>query len=175
MCTIISKCPGNEMGHVYVADRPLVCYKYVCYNGEWVSPLYNKQTWEEGKEYETELSVSGEEKMFDFYLYWIYDNPRLVKRTLDEGMKNDYLEAFGEHNCNINERPDLFKSGKGFYSFTNFMNGAMEEFKRISPVDGIMRCEIPVGSRYMVSDDGMVFISERLKCVENIKSLKRDN
>lgn len=63
-------------------------------------------------------------------------------------------------------RTGLSMSAAGTYSYTHYMNGEMVDEMRIAECVGanpvVVRCRIPRGSRYYVSDDGMTYVSDMI-------------
>ena len=62
--------------------------------------------------------------------------------------------------------PDMFSSECGFYSYTRFMNSQMKESSENLWIGRMpiyaARYIIPKGSRYYVSDDANVYVSDTL-------------
>lgn len=76
-------------------------------------------------------------------------------------------------------RPEMTYSGAGIYSYTYYMNEAMEatvdHMREWHKKDllAVARCVIPAGSRYYVSASGMVFVSDTLRVDEFIYPFKQ--
>ena len=145
-------------GKIYVADRDLVCYKLLLGKGEVLESLHYSQEYRIGREY----FVSGFKHrclIKDDIIYERWD--RLLSPFA--GWRKGYSIM---HNDGIGT--DLCYTRCGFYSYTYYGNGRME-YDSILAINlhwpkkiKIVRCRIPKGSKYVVSDSGEVFISERI-------------
>jgi len=171
-------------GKRYVADRDITCYKLVMDDfwnrcGKQISYLPavqgnkaggNKIRYYEGEEYtEKRFCLSWDRVLegwtFDLKTYsWkcgIYAEQSvfLVKDRVEPCrnklwfIKNEPLE-------------DLHITHYGFYSYTYYMNGKMEDnakwLTKFAGTYRVARCKIPAGAEYYVSDNGETFISNRL-------------
>ena len=146
-------------GKIYVADRDIVCYKVMFKKGERLESLHNGYEYEIGREY----GVRGFEYrcLKDDVIYEAWYRPL----TSFAGWgKIDTIYPYIYKNV---IETDLRYTRCGFYSYTYYGNGRMETmwpfyglygFDRIK----IVRCRIPEGSKYVVSDDREVFVSERI-------------
>ena len=147
-------------GKIYVADRDLVCYKVMLENGEQLTSLHHRYEYEIGREY----CVNGFEYkcLNDDVIYEVWDRPlssfagwRKIY-TINPYMYMNRIET------------DLCYTRCGFHSYTEYGNSRMEsDSELVSKYYGsdrikIVRCRIPEGSKYMVSDNGDVFISNRI-------------
>ena len=148
-------------GKIYVADRDLVCYKVMLENGEQLTSLHHRYEYEIGQEY----CVNGFEYKClnddDIYEVW--------NRNLSPfaGWGKCYSIFPHIYLSNIT-KTDLCYTRYGFYSYTYYGNERMKcDSELVIKVHGsdrvrFVRCRIPEGSKYMVSDNGDVFISERI-------------
>ena len=147
-------------GKIYVADRDLVCYKVMVEKGGQLSSLHHGYKYEIGREY----CVEGFEYrcLMDDDIYGVWDR----NFSAFAGWREDYTIYPGMYNGAI--KTDLCCTRCGFYSYTYYGNGRMEFDTEMDimvyRLDMIrcVRCRIPEGSKYMVSDNGEVFISERI-------------
>ena len=147
-------------GKIYVADRDLVCYKVMIEKGEDLESLHQGYEYKIGQEY----CISGFEHKCclteDIYEVW--------SRPLSSyaGWGKIYTIYPNMYFERINT--GLWFTRCGFYSYTYYGSGRMEyDIEQILPIRGLdrfkcVRCRIPEGSKYMVSDNGEVFISERI-------------
>ena len=144
-------------GKIYVADRDLVCYKVMLEKGNILESAHHRYEYEIGREY----CVKAFEYrcLTDNVIYEAWDMPlspfaRWRKfYTLYPNMYMSRIET------------DLRHTRCGFYSYTYYGNGRMKMmwlFHEMLDRIKCVRCRIPEGSKYMVSDDGEVFISERI-------------
>ena len=146
-------------GKIYVADRDLVCYKVMLKKGEQLESLHRVYDYEIGQEYcindfENKCCVTD-----DIYEVWV--NPLWPSN----GWRKNYTIYPNLYMNRI--ETDLRYTCCGFYSYTYYGNGSMEMMRPFYGIYGldrikIVRCRIPEGSMYMVSDNGEVFISERI-------------
>lgn len=148
-------------GKIYVADRDLVCYKVMFEKGEQLKSLRRGYKYEIGHEY----CVNGFEYrcLTDDVIYEAWDR----SRSSFAGWRKIYTLFPEIYLGGINT--DLCNTRCGFYSYTYYGNGRMEMMLQLYRLDRInldrikiVRCRIPEGSKYMVSDNGEVFISERI-------------
>lgn len=147
-------------GKIYVADRDLVCYKVMFENGNILQSACQGYEYEIGREYCVKAfeyrCLNGD----DIYEVW-YKPLSLFDRWKKKYSiyPNMYLNRI---------ETDLRYTHCGFYSYTYYGNSSMEFdselLSKIYESDMIkcVRCRIPEGSKYMVSDNGEVFISERI-------------
>ena len=146
---------------IYVADRDLVCYKVMIKKGEQLESLHYEYEYEIGREYCV--------KAFDYRclkddaIYEAWDRPL----SSFAGWRKFYTVYPNMYFNRI--MTDLRYSCNGFYSYTYYGNNSMawdiaNGVWRILKPDRVkcVRCRIPEGSKYMVSDNGEVFISERI-------------
>lgn len=152
-------------GKIYVADRDIVCYKVILGKGERLVSLHHRYEYRIGQEY----SVSDFAKrrcQTDYIIYegWFLFGGWGKEYTTTPNLYNDVIET------------DLRSTRCGFYSYAYYGNGTMECDLRLAvkaygsnALPGLtkdrvkcVRCRIPEGSKYMVSDNGEVFISERI-------------
>jgi hypothetical protein len=165
-------------GKIYVADRDLVCYKVMFENGNILQSACQGYEYEIGREYC--------EKAFEYrcltddviYEAWY----KVPSSFAGMGKKLYYLPKWEKNytiypNMYLNRiETDLRYSRCGFYSYTYYGNSRMESYSEIvSKIYGsdrikCVRCRIPEGSKYMVSDNGEVFVSERI-VIDNAWSL----
>lgn len=145
-------------GKIYVADRDMVCYKVMFDKGERLESLPRGYVYEIGREY----CVKDFECRCTDVIYEAWS------RALSSfaGWKKIYTIYPYMYRSEI--VTDLHYTHCGFYSYTYYGN---ESMKMLWPFyelyDGLhrvkcVRCRIPEGSKYMVSDNGEVFISERI-------------
>lgn len=147
-------------GNIYVADRDLVCYKVMFENGEHLESLHHRYEYEIGREY----CVNGFEYrcLNDDVIYEVCN----MNLSPFAGWRKCY-SIFPYMYMSIIET-DLQYTHRGFYSYTYYGNGRMEcDSELVIKIHGsnrvrFVRCRIPEGSKYMVSDNGDVFISERI-------------
>lgn len=147
-------------GKIYVADKDMVCYKIMDEKGDILESLHNGYEYKIGREY----CVNGFEykccRTYNIYEVWCrslssFAGWRKVY-TVHPYIYSDFIIT------------DLRNTRCGFYSYTYYGNGSMEwDIKDILHIYGsdrikCVRCRIPEGSKYMVSDNGEVFISERI-------------
>lgn len=160
-------------GKMYVADRDLVCYKIVFERIGGLESLHKGYRYEIGQE----CCVKGFEYrscLANDILYegWYLSHPFFTGwRKEHTTLPNMYVNAI---------KTDLYYTRSGFYSYTYYGNGKMErDFELVKRLYGgcslhlpnpikLVRCRIPEGSKYMVSDDGEVFISERIVVDEKL-------
>jgi hypothetical protein len=146
-------------GKIYVADRDLVCYKIMLEKGEGLQSLHYEYEYKIGWEYR----VNGFEYRCldddDIYEVW--------NRELSPFAGWGKCYSIFPYSSDIT-KTDLCYTRYGFYSYTYYGNGRMEsDSERVIKVYRpnmirFVRCRIPEGSKYMVSDSGEVFISERI-------------
>lgn len=147
-------------GKIYVADRDLVCYKVMGEIGGQLVSLHHGYKYEIGREY----CVEG------------FENKCLTDDVIYE-VCHKSLSLFAGWGKKYTAYPSIYRNGIetdlrctccGFYSYTYSGNGRMEsDLEAVSDAYGsdwitCVRCRIPKGSKYMVSDNGEVFISERI-------------
>ena len=147
-------------GKIYVADRDLVCYKVMFDMEGQLESLHNRYEYEIGQEYC--------EKAFEYRC--LTDN--VIYEAWDRvlcpfaGWRKIYTANPFMYNDEI--KTDLCYTRCGFYSYTYYGNERMElESEVVIKAYGsnrvkCVRCRIPEGSKYMVSENGEVFISERI-------------
>ena len=149
-------------GKIYVADRDLICYKVMVEKGGQLMSSNQGYEYEIGREY----CVRGFEYdcLNDDTIYEAWYNP-----LSSFGGWRKYYTNFPDIYLHSNIiKTDLCKTRCGFYSYTYHGNDRMEyDCGLVSKFYGsdmikIVRCRIPKGSKYMVNDDGEVFISERI-------------
>lgn len=148
-------------GKIYVADRDLICYKVMFETDGQLESLHNRYEYEIGREYR-EKAFEYRCCMTDNIIYEVWN------RNLSPfaGWRKDYTIHPLMYNDEI--KTDLCYTRCGFYSYTYYRNGKMEcDFDLAVKLYGsnrikCVRCRIPEGSKYMVSDNGEVFISERI-------------
>jgi hypothetical protein len=148
-------------GKIYVADRDLVCYKVMLEKGEDLKSLHQVYEYKIGWEYR----VEGFEYrccMTNNIIYEVWNrnfSPFAGWRKIYTTFPNLYYNGIWT---------DLCYTRCGFYSYTYYGSERMEfDSEVVSEVYGsdrirFVRCRIPEGSKYMVSDNGEVFISERI-------------
>lgn len=152
-------------GKIYVADRDLVCYKVMFKKGNILESVHQG--------YEYKIGWTYCVKAFEYRCLTgdiIYEE---WEQSLSSyaGWRKDYTTYPTMHLDCINT--GLRYTQCGFYSYTYYGNSSMELENKILnatmmlPIYGpdkikIVRCRIPEGSKYMVSDNGEVFISERI-------------
>ena len=147
-------------GKIYVADRDLVCYKVMLENGEQLESVCQRYEYEIGREY----CVKAFEYrcLTDDVIYEVWYKPLLLFGR----WKKEYSIYPNTYKNIIST--DLHYTRCGFYSYTYYGNGEMEFDSELvskiyeSDMIKCVRCRIPEGSKYMVSDNGEVFISERI-------------
>lgn len=148
-------------GKIYVADRDLVCYKIMLENEEQLTSLHHSYEYKIGWEY----CING------------FEYRCLTDDVIYEAW-NRYLSPFAEWGKCYSILPHIYLSNitktdlrytrYGFYSYTYYGNSRMECDSELvskiyeSDMIKFVRCRIPEGSKYMVSDNGDVFISERI-------------
>lgn len=147
-------------GKIYVADRDLVCYKVMLEKGEQLDSLYHRYEYEIGREYCVEgfeYSLNND----DIYEVW--------NRNLSSFAGWGKIYTIFPHICLSNiTKTDLCSTRYGFYSYTYYGNERMKcDSELVIKVHGsdrirFVRCRIPEGSKYVVSDNGEVFISEKI-------------
>lgn len=147
-------------GKIYVADRDIVCYKIMDENGEQLTSLHHRYEYEIGREY----CITGFEYkcLNDDVIYEVWN------RSLSSfaGWRKVYTIYPIMYFNGINT--GLRHTRCGFYSYAYYGNDSMEfDIKLNRAIYGsdkikCVRCRIPEGSKYMVSDNGEVFISERI-------------
>ncbi len=150
-------------GKIYVADRDLVCYKVMLEKGEDLQSLHHEYEYEIGREY----CVDGfEDKcLYDDAIYEVWNRP--ISPFAGWGKISRMLPDIFLYS-NIAIKTDLRYTYCGFYSYTYYGNSRMEfDYELDSKIDVLgrlrfVRCRIPEGSKYMVSDNGECFISERI-------------
>ena len=148
-------------GKIYVADRDLVCYKVMVENGGQLTSSHHNYEYEIGREY----CVNG----FEYRCLNDADIYEVWNRNLSPFAGwGKYYSIFPHIYLSNITKTDLCYTRYGFYSYTYYGNGRMEfDSELVSKFHGldrikIVRCRIPEGSKYMVSDNGEVFISERM-------------
>ena len=67
----------------------------------------------------------------------------------------------------IHNEEDLIQTARGYYSYTHYMNGKMEKdlewYNAMGDGDYVaVKCTIPEGSKYIVSENGECFVSESI-------------
>ena len=143
-------------GNIYVADRDIVCYKIMTEKGNILESIYQGYKYKIGWEYRVEGFEYRCCRTDNIYESW--------RRILSPfaGWGKIYSQYPNMYLGSI--KTDLWFTCRGFYSYTYYGNGSMESMLPISGLDNIkcVRCRIPEGSKYMVSDNGEVFISERI-------------
>ena len=150
-------------GKIYIADRDLVCYKVMVEKGEELESIYQGYEYEIGREYCVK----------DFE-YWCLNNDAIYEvwyKTFTPFAEWRKIYSRYPTRYSKNIKTDLCKTHCGFYSYTYYGNGSMDSMEYEIKVDRpiyeskrikCVRCRIPEGSKYMVSDNGEVFISERI-------------
>ena len=151
-------------GKIYVADRDLVCYKLMFDKEGLLKSVYQQYEYEIGREY-----------CIRAFEYRCCQNDNIIvyeawSKTLHSlyGLIWKKVYTIRPHLYNNIIARDLCFTRCGFYSYTYYGNDSMERgIKNIFSIHGFeklkcVRCRIPEGSKYMVSDDGEVFISERI-------------
>lgn len=148
-------------GKIYVADRDLVCYKIVVEKEGQLMSSHQGHEYEIGREY----CVRGFEYNClndDYVIYEVWN-----KSLSAFAGWGKYYTIYPSLYINRIET-DLRHTRCGFYSYTYYGNERMEfDCELVSKFYGsdmikIVRCRIPEGSKYMVSENGEVFISERI-------------
>lgn len=149
-------------GKIYVADRDLVCYKIVVEKEGQLMSTHQGYKYKIGQEYcveSFEYNCLNDAVMYEVWYKSLSPFAGWVKEhTLFPGiyLYSDIIKT------------DLRSTNCGFYSYTYYGNDRMEyDCELVSKFYGpamvkIVRCRIPKGSKYMVNDDGEVFISERI-------------
>lgn len=172
-------------GKRYTADRDITCYKLVMDDfwnydgGKHISYLPavqgnkaggNKIRYYEGEEYtEKRFCLSWDKVLegwtFDLKTYsWKYG----IYSEQSVYAVKDKVEPCRNKLWFIKNEPleDLHITHYGFYSYSYFMNGKMEDnAKWLTKFPGIYRvarCKIPAGAEYYVSDNGEAFISNKI-------------
>lgn len=147
-------------GKIYVADRDLVCYKVMIEKGNILESIYREYEYKIGREY----CINGFEYgcLADDAIYEVWYKPP----SLFTGWVKKYTVYPSIYKNVIST--DLRYTCCGFYSYTYYGNGRMEfDSELVSKINEsdkfkCARCRIPKGSKYMVSDNGEVFVSERI-------------
>lgn len=178
-------------GKIYTADRDIVCYKIVMANEPlsdvWHPPVYAlSMRYCEGNMYgfamgldfvhrctHKDTGITGMWKLGIFSVSRWKHEVCLCDNVSSEWQKffKGYTKAI---QFDYKATEGLKLSNEGLYTYSHYMNGRMEKdlefYKKESggrhryfPA----RCRIPKGSKYIVSDDGEVFISERL-CFDKV-------
>lgn len=158
-----------------MAKEDILCYKILVkpkFKCENLKSHYFGKSYETGREYSSLV-------MFDenpvFFAYVIY-NHRLVPAYV-ESSSSERLEYPGYLRAEIvgNARlTGLRTTCGGFHSYTRYMNGEMRNEARGSLERLVaVRCRIPKGSRYYVSDDGMTYVSDKI-VIDSIVEKKTD-
>lgn len=148
-------------GKIYVADRDLVCYKVMFEKGEDLQSLHQGYEYKIGWEYR----VEGFEYRCCQTDNIIYEVWVKLLSPFAGWRKNYTIQPYMYMN---RRETDLCYTRCGFYSYTYYGNGRMEtDSELVSKVYGpdkikFVRCRIPKGSKYVVNDNGNVFISERI-------------
>ena len=178
-------------GKIYTADRDIVCYKIVMadepFSDVWHSPVYA------GSMRYCEGNVYGFAVGLDFInrcMHWGTGITSLWKLgifsdscwkhevCLYENASSEWQKFFKGYTKAIQfdhkAAEGLKLSKEGLYTYSNYMNGRMERdlefYKKESGEKHKYfpaRCRIPKGSKYIVSDSGEVFVSERL-CFDKV-------
>ena len=151
-------------GKIYVADRDIVCYKIMTEKGNILKSIYQGQEYKIGREY----CIEGFEykccRRDNIYETWRrHLSPFAGWEKIYRQNPNMYSDLGSIMLGSI--KTDLWFTFRGFYSYAYYGNGSMEYMLPIIyGLDRIrcVRCRIPAGSKYMVSDNGEVFISERI-------------
>ena len=147
-------------GKIYVADRDMVCYKVMLENGEQLASFHHGYEYKIGREYC--VKAFDYRCLTDDAIYEAWNKPL----SSFAGWRKIYTVYPYMYMNRI--ETDLHYTHCGFYSYTYYGN---ESMKMLWPFyelyDGLhrvrcVRCRIPEGSKYMVSDNGEVFISERI-------------
>lgn len=149
-------------GKIYVADRDLVCYKVMFEKGEDLESLHRGYEYKIGREY----WVNGFEYkcLNDDVIYEVWNRPL----SPFSGWGKFYSIFPHIYLYSNIRKTDLSYTRCGFHSYTYYRNERMElDSEVVSKAYGLdkikfVRCRIPEGSKYMVSDNGEVFISERI-------------
>lgn len=150
-------------GKIYVADRDIVCYKVVLEKGNILESVHQGYEYKIGQEY----CISG----FEYKCCLTEDIYEVWRRSISPfaGWGKIYTIYPNMYFDRINT--GLQYTRCGFYSYAYYRNDRMEcdikENRMIYAIYGsdrlkCVRCRIPKGSKYMVSDNGEVFISERI-------------
>lgn len=135
-----------EIGQVY----RLVNFENYCINKDVVTVWVFKKsdfTW-------YKITLSNEQYIMLFHQ---------ILMCNDDGL---YPSPYGACRIIHNEK-DLKQTMRGYYSYTHYMNGNMEkDLKWYSETgDGdyvAVKCTIPEGSKYLVSENGECFVSESI-------------
>jgi hypothetical protein len=162
-------------GKMYVADRDLVCYKIMLEMIGGLESLHKGYRYEIGQE----CCVKGFEYRSCLSNYILYEGWYIPLTWLGEWKKDVWRKDYTVYpNTYVNAiKTDLYYTHFGFYSYTYYGNGKMErDLGQVKSLYGgycpnpikLVRCRIPEGSKYMVSDDGEVFISERIVVDEKL-------
>lgn len=166
MCSYIDLTNVPEGG--FTASEDIVCYKVLKRNNNCLESPVTKFCYKIGKTVKKCQIVLSDKKVLNTVVYRLREKT-LYKLLLTE---NHYLFS----TTNLMKFVGIKDSGlaettTGYYSFTGYMNGEMKRLVKIMldvwdcPI--VVRCTIPKGSKYYVSDNSETFVSNQLK-VEHI-------
>ncbi|MBR4589772.1 MAG: hypothetical protein IKO36_03825 [Bacteroidaceae bacterium] len=179
-------------GKIYIADKDIVCYKLIekiekngrtKYRPAIFSNNFGNLGYVEGLLYsEDKFCVLDSTELKDVWIFntfkksWRHnilqyiDNNKVISRPYSPYTNKMYNFANSDSHLRVcDSSTDYCMSLYGFYSYTYYMNGKMEEdydlYNHEYGVHVPAKFVIPKGSFYCVSDDGEVFISNRIKFI----------
>lgn len=175
MCMIFDRDTHPQGG--YTASEDIVCYKVLTkdFYGNYCS-IYNYYVWKLGRTYQEHICVvpNGVYEIVDFWKDVCIRETQYVSKQEYATLENNvrYLESFQEYVIKNDVRvyEDLGIIQNGFYSYTRYMNCEMEKMLKrgnsfcIEP-HYVCKFVIPKGSRYYVSNDTNVYVSNALRFV----------
>lgn len=176
MCEIIDTTNVPETG--FVADRDIPCYKIMASpmtetDFDWKSVVYGRE-YSSGQTYRSAVGARRV-RVYRICTKDMHGNIRFVLGS--ENLLRDMLED----GCVVGE-PEMVAdaiSCRGFHSYTHYMNEKMKfdckvyGNRRISNMKGVevVRCKIPAGSAYFVSENCMTYISDTIVTEEAVCAL----
>lgn len=160
MCSYIDMSNVPDRG--FLADEDITCYKVMRRNqGDGIVSIYKGFGYETGKTYRSLLFKPGGRVVRNCIVSSVSGNLTWLYVIIAGGIINHRYKHIG-----YEVQTGLSASSEGIYSYTGYMNGDMDyEVKMLRSFNVeavVVRCTIPKGSRYYVSDDGETYVSDNI-------------
>lgn len=160
MCSYIDMDTHPEWG--YVAEKDIRCYKVLVWRSSesaWASPYFHDRhrRWRPNERETSDLNLLPDTVYESCFMAGCGEWYRVRDTEFGPDWEGEV------HPVNLR------MTSRGFYSFTNYMNGDMAEFVESLMASawreralGLFRCFVPAGTRYYVDEDAGVIVSSSL-------------
>lgn len=173
MCSLIDTTNVPEGG--FTAEEDILCYKILVkprFECENLKSHYFDHAYAIGRQYVSPAKIEENPMFLGHFM-----KKKMLAAVYMESLDAENFKYPGFLNVEIIgdvRKTDLHASCGGFHSYTRYMNGDMRcEMRCRSENLVAVRCRIPKGSSYYVSDDGMTYVSDSI-VIDSIVKKKTD-